>query len=63
VRAWLPLGDFAVISVLIADDQDLVREGPRVPLEDGPGLAIAGEVERTAAGPERLHPSPIRPIT
>jgi DNA-binding NarL/FixJ family response regulator len=32
-----------VISVLIADDQDLVREGLRVLLEDEPDLAVAGE--------------------
>jgi DNA-binding NarL/FixJ family response regulator len=33
----------APISVLIADDQDLVREGLRMPLEAEPDLAIAGE--------------------
>jgi DNA-binding NarL/FixJ family response regulator len=33
----------AVISVLIADDQDLIREGLRVLLEDEPDLAVAGE--------------------
>jgi DNA-binding NarL/FixJ family response regulator len=32
-----------VISVLIADDQDLIREGLRVLLEDEPDLAVAGE--------------------
>ena len=32
-----------MISVLIADDQDLVREGLRVLLEDEPDLAVAGE--------------------
>jgi DNA-binding NarL/FixJ family response regulator len=32
-----------VITVLIADDQDLVREGLRVLLEDEPDLAVAGE--------------------
>jgi len=32
-----------VISVLIADDQDLVREGLRMLLEAEPDLAVAGE--------------------
>jgi DNA-binding NarL/FixJ family response regulator len=32
-----------VISVLIADDQDLVREGLRMMLEAEPDLAVAGE--------------------
>ena len=32
-----------MISVLIADDQDLIREGLRVLLEDEPDLAVAGE--------------------
>ena len=49
VRARLPLGDrlpqrrAVVISVLIADDQDLVREGLRMLLEAEPDLAVAGE--------------------
>ena len=32
-----------MISVLIADDQDLVREGLRMLLEAEPDLAVAGE--------------------
>ena len=32
-----------VISVLIADDQDLVREGLRMLLEAEPDLSVAGE--------------------
>jgi DNA-binding NarL/FixJ family response regulator len=32
-----------VISVLIADDQDLIREGLRVLVEDEPDLTVAGE--------------------
>jgi PleD family two-component response regulator len=32
-----------VISVLIVDDQDLVREGLRMLLEAEPELAVAGE--------------------
>ena len=32
-----------MISVLIADDQDLVREGLRTPLVAEPDLAVAGE--------------------
>ena len=32
-----------VISVLIADDQDLVREGLRMLLEAEPGITVAGE--------------------
>jgi DNA-binding NarL/FixJ family response regulator len=32
-----------VISVLIADDQDLVREGLRMMLEAEPDLRVAGE--------------------
>jgi DNA-binding NarL/FixJ family response regulator len=32
-----------VISILIADDQDLVREGLRMLLESEPDLAVAGE--------------------
>ena len=48
VRARLPLGDCqrrraVVISVLIADDQDLVREGLRMLLEAEADLAVAGE--------------------
>ena len=50
VHARLPLGDrpaarrrAVVISVLIADDQDLVREGLRMLLEAEPDLAVAGE--------------------
>ena len=31
------------ISVLIADDQDLVREGLRMLLEAEPGITVAGE--------------------
>ena len=32
-----------VISVLIADDQDLVREGLRMLLQAEPGITVAGE--------------------
>ena len=32
-----------MISVLIADDQDLVREGLRMLLEAEPDLAVAGK--------------------
>ncbi|HEV3291765.1 MAG TPA: response regulator transcription factor, partial [Streptosporangiaceae bacterium] len=32
-----------MISVLIADDQDLIREGLRVLVEDEPDLTVAGE--------------------
>jgi DNA-binding NarL/FixJ family response regulator len=32
-----------VISVLIADDQDLVREGLRMLLEAEPGITVVGE--------------------
>jgi len=36
-------GDVAVIRVLIADDQDLVREGLRMILEAEPDIEVAGE--------------------
>jgi DNA-binding NarL/FixJ family response regulator len=46
-----------VISVLIADDQDLVREGLRMLLEAEPDLAVAGEAGdgREALAQARLH--------
>jgi DNA-binding NarL/FixJ family response regulator len=46
-----------VISVLIADDQDLVREGLRMLLEAEPDLSVAGEAGdgRQALAQARLH--------
>ena len=59
VHARLPLGDGlpargpVMISVLIADDQDLVREGLRMLLEAEPDLVVAGEA---ADGSQALDP-------
>ena len=57
MRARLPLCGEAsgpcvaccMISVLIADDQDLVREDLRMMLEAEPDLSVAGEKPPTAA--------------
>jgi DNA-binding NarL/FixJ family response regulator len=51
-----------VISVLIADDQDLVREGLRMMLEAEPDLAVAGEAadgNQALAQARRLDPDVI----
>jgi DNA-binding NarL/FixJ family response regulator len=51
-----------VISVLIADDQDLVREGLRMLLEAEPDLAVAGEASdggQALAQARRLDPDVI----
>jgi DNA-binding NarL/FixJ family response regulator len=51
-----------VISVLIADDQDLVREGLRMLLEAEPDLAVAGEAGdggQALAQARRLDPDVI----
>ena len=63
VRARLPLDEQArpglvrvmspAISVLIADDQDLVREGLRMLLEAEPGITVAA---RQAPAPRRSPP-------
>ena len=48
-----------MISVLIADDQDLVREGLRMMLEAEPDLAVAGEAgtgQQALAQTRRLDP-------
>jgi DNA-binding NarL/FixJ family response regulator len=51
-----------VISVLIADDQDLVREGLRMLLEAEPDLTVAGEAAdggQALAQARRLDPDVI----
>ena len=51
-----------MISVLIADDQDLVREGLRMMLEAEPDLQVAGEAgtgQQALAQTRRLDPDVI----
>ena len=51
-----------MISVLIADDQDLVREGLRMLLEAEPDLTVAGEAgngSQALAQARRLDPDVI----
>ena len=51
-----------MISVLIADDQDLVREGLRMMLEAEPDLSVAGEAgtgQQAVAQTRRLDPDVI----
>jgi hypothetical protein len=54
--------DSTVISVLIADDQDLVREGLRMLLESEPDLRVAGKAgngRQALAQARRLDPDVI----
>ena len=62
VRARLPGWRAAMISVLIADDQDLIRKGLRMLLEAEPDLRVAGEAgdgSQALAQARRLDPDVI----